>query len=166
MRRLFFTDFNSGQQYPLVVSVYGGPGFQTVDSKWNQHDFNTYMAGSQNVVYALIDPKGSGFQGTDWLFTVYKNFGGPEVQSTIEVTKHLINNLSYINSKKTAIWGWSYGGFLSLSVLAQDATDVFQCAASVAPVVDWRLYDTYYTVSPQLLLLVLHENTNYFPCRR
>ena len=105
------------------------------------------MAGSQNVVYALVDPMGSGYQGTDWLFTVYKNFGGPEVQSTIEVTKHLLNDLSYINSKKTAIWGWSYGGFLSLSVLAQDAENVFQCAASVAPVVDWRLYDTYYTVS-------------------
>ena len=42
--------------------------------------------------------------------------------------------------------GWSYGGFLSLSVLAQDSEGVFQCAASVAPVVDWRLYDTYYTV--------------------
>jgi dipeptidyl aminopeptidase/acylaminoacyl peptidase len=63
------------------------------------------------------------------------------------VTKHLINNLSYIDSKKVAIWGWSYGGFLSLSALAQDTDGVFKCAASVALVVDWRLYDTYYTVS-------------------
>jgi dipeptidyl-peptidase-4 len=46
-----------------------------------------------------------------------------------------------------AIWGWSYGGFLSLSALAQDTDGVFKCAASVALVVDWRLYDTYYTVS-------------------
>jgi dipeptidyl-peptidase-4 len=98
------------------------------------------------VVYAIIDPMGSGFQGTDWLFSIYKNFGGPEVSSTIEVTTHLQNNLAYIDSKKTAIWGWSYGGFLSLSVLAHDADGVFKCAASVAPVVDWRLYDTYYTV--------------------
>jgi dipeptidyl aminopeptidase/acylaminoacyl peptidase len=126
--------------------VYGGPGFQAVDEKWNQYDYQTYMAGSQGVVYAIIDPMGSGFMGIDWLFSVYKNFGGPEVTSTIEVTKHLQNNLAYIDSKRTAIWGWSYGGFLSLSVLAQDKDGVFQCAASVAPVVDWRLYDTYYTV--------------------
>jgi dipeptidyl aminopeptidase/acylaminoacyl peptidase len=50
---------------------------------------------------------------------VYRNFGGPEVSSTIEVTKHLQNNLAYIDARKTAIWGWSYGGFLSLSVLTK-----------------------------------------------
>ena len=97
-------DFNSQQQYPLLVYVYGGPGFQAVDEKWNQGDYQTYLSGSQGVVYAIIDPKGSGFQGSDWLFSVYKNFGGPEVASTIEVTKHLQNNLAYIDSKRTAIW--------------------------------------------------------------
>ena len=158
-----FPDFNSGQQYPLLVYVYGGPGFQAVDDKWNQYDYETYLAGSQEIVYAMIDPKGSGFQGTDWMFSVYKNFGGPEVSSTIEVTKYLQNNLNYIDSKKTAIWGWSYGGFLSLSVLAQEVDGVFKCAASVAPVVDWRLYDTYYTVSNIVCTIVWFRLNRWVP---
>jgi dipeptidyl aminopeptidase/acylaminoacyl peptidase len=58
-------------------------------------------------------------QGTDWLFSMYRNLGGPEVSSTIEVAKHLQNNLAYIDASKTAIWGWSYGGYLSVSALAK-----------------------------------------------
>ena len=55
------------------------------------------------------------------------------------------NNLGYIDKDKTAVWGWSYGGYLSLMTLSKDYDDVFKCGASVAPVADWSLYDTYYT---------------------
>ena len=55
------------------------------------------------------------------------------------------DNLGYIDKSKTAVWGWSYGGYLSLMSLAKDKSNVFQCGASVAPVADWSLYDTYYT---------------------
>ena len=103
--------------------------------------------GSEGVIYAVVDPMGSGFQGSDWLYAVHKNFGGPEVTTTTEVAKFLRSNLSYVDESKIAVWGWSYGGFLSLSVIAHDNDDVFKCGAAVAPVVDWRLYDTYYTVS-------------------
>ena len=63
----------------------------------------------------------------------------------MEVTKYLQNTLSYIDKDRSAIWGWSYGGFLSLSTLISDTQNIFKCAASVAPVTDWTLYDTYYT---------------------
>jgi dipeptidyl-peptidase-4 len=76
---------------------------------------------------------------------MYRGFGTDEVTSVIEAAAWLKSNLSYIDPTRTAIWGWSYGGFLSLSVLGHDDDDVFTCGASVAPVVDWRLYDTYYT---------------------
>ena len=55
------------------------------------------------------------------------------------------DNLGYIDKTKTAVWGWSYGGYLSLMTLAKDKNEIFQCGASVAPVADWTLYDTYYT---------------------
>ena len=55
------------------------------------------------------------------------------------------DNLGYIDKKKTAVWGWSYGGYLSLMTLSKDTENIFACGASVAPVVDWSLYDTYYT---------------------
>ena len=54
-------------------------------------------------------------------------------------------NLAYVDKDKTAVWGWSYGGYLSLMTLAKDLNNIFKCGASVAPVVDWNLYDTYYT---------------------
>ena len=53
--------------------------------------------------------------------------------------------MGYIDKSKTAVWGWSYGGYLSLMTLAKDESNIFQCGASVAPVADWSLYDTYYT---------------------
>ena len=81
-------------------------------------------------------------QGDKWRFGMYKGFGTVEVDSTIAATAWLQRNLSYVDADRTAIWGWSYGGFLSLSALGRDEGDVFRCGASVAPVADWRLYDT------------------------
>lgn len=138
-------DLNPNKKYPLIVYVYGGPGSQFVNEKFNFYEYQTYLAGSKGFVYAVIDPKGTGGQGEKWQHTMYHSFGKPEVQSTIEVAKFLRSNLTFIDPDRLAIWGWSYGGFLSLSVLGQDKEDVFKCGASVAPVVDWTLYDTYYT---------------------
>ena len=75
---------------------------------------------------------------------MHRSFGTAEVNSTIEVTQAL-QNIPYIDEDHTAIWGWSYGGYLSLSALTSDTQNVFKCGASVAPVTDWSLYDTYYT---------------------
>jgi len=136
---------NPGKKYPMLVDVYGGPGFQTVDKKWAGYGFGAYMSSSEEVVYVRIDGRGSGFQGNAWRHAVYRNFGSAETSDTIYVTKYLQDNLNYVDRDRTAIWGWSYGGFLSLSVLTQDTDNVFSCGASVAPVVRWELYDTYYT---------------------
>lgn len=138
-------DPGSGKKYPLVVYAYGGPGYQSVNAKFDFSEIGTYLAGSQDVIYATVDPRGSGYQGEDWRFAVYKKFGTAEVQSLTEVTKHLQENLTYIDKEKTGVWGWSYGGYLSLMTLTHDFENVFTCGASVAPVVDWTLYDTYYT---------------------
>lgn len=138
-------DFDSSQKYPLIVYAYGGPGFQSVDQKFNWNDLGTYMAGSAGMIYAIVDPQGSGYQGEDWRFATYHAFGTAEVQSLTEVAKHLQDNMNYIDKDKTGVWGWSYGGYLSLMTLAKDTENVFKCGASVAPVADWTLYDTYYT---------------------
>ena len=136
---------SSFDKLPMLVEVYGGPGFQKVNKVWKGYDYATYMAGSNDIVYAVIDPRGSGYQGDAWRHSVYRKFGSVEVDDTISVTKYLQDNLDYIDASRTAIWGWSYGGYLSLSVLARDTRAVFQCGASVAPVVRWELYDTVYT---------------------
>jgi len=129
---------------PMLVEVYGGPGFQKVDKQWQGYSWPSYVAGSLGIVYAIIDPRGSGFQGDDWRHSVYRNFGTVEVEDTLTVTKSL-QKLPFVDSERTAIWGWSYGGYLSLSVLTRDTGGIFSCGASVAPVVRWELYDTIYT---------------------
>ena len=80
-----------------------------------------------------------------------------EVDSTLEVTKYLQNSLPYVDKDRTAIWGWSYGGYLSLSTLISDKQNIFKCGASVAPVTDWTLYDTYYT---ERYMGLLDDNIN------
>jgi len=135
----------SGQQYPLIVDMYGGPSFQAVDKQWTGYEFGAYIASAFNVVYAKIDPRGSGLQGDSWRHAIYRKLGSLEVTDTIHVTKYMQDNLPYIDRNRTGIWGWSYGGFLSLSALTQDLNNVYSCGASVAPVVRWELYDTYYT---------------------
>ena len=135
----------NNEKMPMLVDVYGGPGFQKVDKSWKGYEYAMYMASAHGIVYAVIDPRGSGYQGDKWRHAVYWKFGSVEVEDTITVTKYLQDNLDYIDSERTAIWGWSYGGYLSLSALTRDRGGVFSCGASVAPVVRWELYDTVYT---------------------
>ena len=73
-------DTQGEKQWPLVVEVYGGPGFQKVDKQWQGYNYATYAAGALGVVYAVIDPRGSGFQGDAWRHAVYRQFGSVEVR--------------------------------------------------------------------------------------
>ncbi len=82
-------DFDSSHQYPLVVYAYGGPGFQSVTQKFDWNEMGAALAGSAEVIYAIVDPRGSGYQGDDWRFAIYRRFGTAEVQSLTEVAKHL-----------------------------------------------------------------------------
>ena len=138
-------DQNDDKELPMLVDVYGGPGFQKVDKQWQGYGFPSYASSSLDIVYAMIDPRGSGFQGDAWRHSVYRNFGSVEVLDTISVTKYLQDNLGFVDDSNTGLWGWSYGGFLTLSALTKDTEGVFKCGATVAPVVKWELYDTIYT---------------------
>ena len=92
-------DFDSGKTYPLVVYAYGGPGYQTVNQKFDWNEIGTFLAGSADVIYAIVDPRGSGYQGEDWRFAIYKRFGTAEVQSLTQVAKHLqVHFLTTISS--------------------------------------------------------------------
>lgn len=73
-------------------------------------DWGTYLTTSEDVIYAVIDGRGSGYRGDDLLFEIYYKLGQPEVQDQIDVTKQLINLYSFIDKQRVAIWGWSYGG--------------------------------------------------------
>lgn len=139
-------DFSESKRYPLVINVYGGPNSQQVNDRFKL-DWGTYLTTSEGVIYGLIDGRGSGFKGDDMLHEIYYNIGIVEVQDQIDVTKQLINLYPFIDKSRVAIWGWSYGGFVTASVLARDAdqSNIFQCGISVAPVTNWIYYDSIYT---------------------
>ncbi|GLV36131.1 Dipeptidyl peptidase 10 [Carabus blaptoides fortunei] len=130
-------------RYPLVVQVYGGPGSQLVTERWRM-DWNTYLASNKDYIIAQIDGRGSGGQGHQLLHEVYYHLGSVEVADQLEVTEYLRDSLHFVDKKRVAVWGWSYGGFVASLALASQKP-VFHCAIAVAPVTNWRLYDSAYT---------------------
>ncbi|KAL3288157.1 hypothetical protein HHI36_002608 [Cryptolaemus montrouzieri] len=130
-------------RYPLVVQVYGGPGSQLVTERW-RIDWNTYLTGNKDFIIAQIDGRGSGGQGQQLLHKVYYKLGSIEVADQIEVTEYLRDTLHFIDKRRVAVWGWSYGGFVAALALASSKA-VFHCAVAVAPVINWKLYDSAYT---------------------
>ncbi|XP_066603437.1 inactive dipeptidyl peptidase 10 isoform X2 [Prorops nasuta] len=130
-------------KYPLIVEVYGAPGSQLVTDVFKV-DWNAYLASRKNVIVAQIDGRGSGGQGYKLLHEVYYRLGTVEVNDQLEVTEYLRDSLHFIDKRRVAVWGWSYGGFVAALALANPEQDVFQCGISVAPVVSWKLYDSAY----------------------
>lgn len=125
-------DFDESRQYPMIVEVYGGPDSSSVTNKWSV-EWGTYLVSAQEYIYAKIDGRGSGLRGDENLFKLYRNLGTVEVQDQIETAKKLQEAFSYIDKSKTAIWGWSYGGYVSGMSITNDQDNVFKCAVSVAP---------------------------------
>ncbi|PSN53226.1 hypothetical protein C0J52_07992, partial [Blattella germanica] len=125
-------------KYPLLVNVYGGPDSYQITKKFTI-DWSTYLTVNKSIIYAAIDGRGSGLKGNNM------QLGNPEIEDQVNVTRYLQKNLNYIDSSRTAIWGWSYGGYATGMALAKDKKDVFKCGISVAPVSDWIYYDTIYT---------------------
>ncbi|XP_011151258.2 venom dipeptidyl peptidase 4 isoform X3 [Harpegnathos saltator] len=137
-------DLSGATKYPMLVQVYGGPDSNLVTEKFNV-DWGTCLVTNKSVVHAVIDGRGSGLMGNDMLFAGYRRLGTVEIIDQINVTRHLQDKLPFIDRTRTAIWGWSYGGYATGMTLAMDLDGVFKCGMSVAPVTDWALYDSIYT---------------------
>ena len=141
------SNFDPSISYPLVMYVYGGPGSQTVVNAWggSRYLWHAMLADELNVVVASVDNRGTGARGKDFKSATYKQLGQLEASDQQAAAKHL-RQLDYIDQDRIGIWGWSYGGYMTLmSMLTNDGPDVFKFGASVAPVTDWRQYDTIYT---------------------
>ena len=137
-------DFDSKKKYPLVVIGYGGPHSQVVAKVWGGkwELFTEYLV-SKGFVVASFDNRGSSRRGKkfeDWL---YRAFGTVEVEDQTAGIEHLIS-LGFIDPKRVGFFGWSYGGYLSVS-LALKKPDLLKATVAVAPVLDFALYDTHYT---------------------
>lgn len=135
--------FDPKKKYPVLFYVYGGPGSQMVHKQW-QVDFQAYVAGALDYLVVTVDGRGTGFTGRAARTAVRGNLGYWESHDQIETAK-IWAKKKYVDGKRMAIWGWSYGGFMTLKTLEQDAGQTFKYGMAVAPVTDWRYYDSIYT---------------------
>ena len=134
-------DFDPGTRYPVVVYVYGGPMGQDVTNEWNV-GFNEILARDGFIVFT-IDNRGTGFRGTAFDAPLYRQLGKIEVADQLVGIEYL-KSLPWVDPERIGIWGWSYGGYMTLMNLFRQP-GVFAAGVSGAPVTDWTLYDTHYT---------------------
>ena len=136
-------DFNPLKKYPVLFTVYGGPGSQNVSNTWRTASFwNRYLA-QNGIIVINVDPRGTAGRGAEFKKLTYLQLGKFETEDMMETAKYL-SELSYIDAKRIGIWGWSYGGFMTLSCLTL-ASDFFSMGVAVAPVTHYKYYDDIYT---------------------
>ncbi len=134
-------NFDTNKKYPVLMTQYSGPGSQQVKNNWSI-DWNNYLA-QEGYVVVCVDPRGTGARGQEFKKCTYMQLGKLESDDQIAAARWLTKQ-SYVDSNRIAIWGWSYGGFMS-SLCLMKGNDVFSAAIAVAPVTNWRYYDTIYT---------------------
>ncbi|KAH8786493.1 putative dipeptidyl-aminopeptidase B [Hyaloscypha finlandica] len=135
--------FNEKKQYPVLFYLYGGPGSQMVDKTFTV-DFQAYVAANLGYIVVTVDGRGTGYIGRKARTIIRGNIGYYEAYDQIATAK-IWTQKKYVDASRMAIWGWSYGGFMTLKTLEQDAGETFSYGMAVAPVTDWRFYDSIYT---------------------
>ncbi|MEX2489810.1 MAG: alpha/beta fold hydrolase [Pseudomonadales bacterium] len=131
----------AGAKYPVIVTVYGGPGVQRVTHEWIP-PWHHYMA-SRGYGLFQLDNRGSSNRGKPFEDPIHGQLGKVEIADQLVGTQFL-ERLDWVDSSAIGIFGHSYGGYMTLMLMAK-APGRFQAGVSVAPVSDWRLYDTHYT---------------------
>jgi dipeptidyl-peptidase-4 len=137
-------NFDASKKYPVLVQVYGGPSIQNVVNKWDDEAFlwHQMMAQKGYIIFAL-DNRGSLGRGHNFETPVFHHLGRFELADQLSGVAYL-KSLPYVDPSRIGIWGWSYGGYMTLNAMF-NAPTVFKAGISVSPVSDWRLYDTAYT---------------------
>lgn len=134
-------NFDSSKKYPLLMYQYNGPESQETANRWKMDGL--YYLASQGYIVACVDGRGTGYRSREWATSVYRNLGNYETEDQIAGAREL-SKLSYIDASRVACFGWSYGGYMTL--MEMTATDSpFKCGIAMAPVTDWRFYDSIYT---------------------
>jgi dipeptidyl-peptidase 4 len=142
--RIVPANFDSTRRYPVLMTVYGGPGSQTVTDDWGGANYLWHqMLAQRGVVVVSVDNRGTGARGRAFRDVTYLHLGLRESDDQIAAARWLARQ-SWVDGSRIGIWGWSYGGYMA-ALTAFRGGDVFRAAISVAPVTDWHLYDAIYT---------------------
>ncbi len=134
-------NYDSSHKYPLLMYQYNGPDSQEVLNRWKME--GVYYLASQGYIIACVDGRGTGNRSREWAYSVYCQLGKYETEDQISAARYLMN-LPYIDSDNIGCFGWSYGGYMTLMELSAPSSP-FKVGVSMAPVTDWRFYDSIYT---------------------
>ncbi len=130
-----------GKRYPVFFSHYGGPGPQMVTKGWGGALAQSIV--DKGYIYFVLDNRGSANRGVDFEQPIYRAMGGVEVRDQ-KAGAQFLKTLDFVDPAKIAIYGWSYGGYMTLKQLEADP-GLYAAGISGAPVTRWELYDTHYT---------------------
>lgn len=137
-------NFDKNKKYPLFMFQYSGPGSQQVSNSWdNGNGIWFEMLAQKGYVVACVDGRGTGYKGAKFKKVTYMNLGKYEIEDQITAAKWF-GNQSYIDKTRIGMFGWSFGGYMTSLAMTKGA-DVFKMGIAVAPVTNWRYYDSLYT---------------------
>ena len=137
------SDFDSTKKYPVVVYMYGGPLAQVVRDVSGHVSLRNQLLAEHGFLVWSLDNRGSWGRGHAWESAVFKNCGTNELLDQLDGLAFL-RTLPFVDTNRFGVWGWSYGGYMTLYSLTH-APDAFRCGVAGAPVTDWKYYDTIYT---------------------
>jgi len=137
--------FDPARHYPAIVTVYGGPGVQQVQRRWGDRRGNLaeQLLAQRGYAVFTLDNRGSAARGKAFSDVLWGRLGRVEVEDQLRGVDYL-RSLPWIDPQRIGVFGWSYGGYMTLVLMFQ-APDAFRAGVAGAPVTDWRLYDTHYT---------------------
>jgi dipeptidyl-peptidase-4 len=136
-------DFDPLKKYPVLFTIYGGPGSQTVMNLWGMVNSWDQLFAQNGIIVVSVDNRGTGARGEEFKKCTYLQLGKFETLDQIEAAKYL-GSLSYVDKDRIGMWGWSFGGYMTLSCMTIGA-DYFKMGVAVAPVTNWKYYDNIYT---------------------
>ena len=137
-------NFDATKKYPVLMYVYGGPGSQQVLNEWGRSNHLWFqLLAARGLIVVCVDNRGTGGRGAAFKKATYAHLGKYELADQVEAAKYL-GRQAYIDADRIGIWGHSFGGYMTLLGLTK-GQGVFRAGIAVAPVTNWRFYDTIYT---------------------
>lgn len=136
-------DFDPARRYPVVVYVYGGPHAHNVDARWHYaaRGWEIYMAQRGYLIFVL-DNRGSERRGRDFEQVTFRQLGQVEMQDQMRGVRYL-RSLPYVDVDRIGVHGWSYGGFMTISLMTS-YPETFKVGVAGGPVIDWKWYEVMY----------------------
>ena len=136
--------FDVAKKYPVFMTQYSGPNSNSVMDQWGGRDFLWHqLLAQKGYIIVCADGRGTGHRGRDFRHITYGQLGKYETEDQIAVAQWLARQ-PYVDGARIGIQGWSYGGYMSSLCITKGA-EVFKAAIAVAPVTNWRYYDSIYT---------------------